>query len=168
LELIARTLQAGLSLRQGLEVAARQIPAPLGSDLQQVMHRVELGESARDALAGLAASWGNKDFLTFVFATRISRKTGANLPQIVNRITAMIRERFRLRQKMAALTAQGKLSAWIIGFLPPALLGLMAFIDPPLIRDFFALPISWAVLFAALLWETLGIFVINKMVRLEL
>lgn len=123
--LISGALRAGYSLQQALEAAAQDSAPPAAEELQRTMAEVRLGGPLDDALDALAARLGIIDLHWTVLAIRIQREVGGNLAEIMEIISETIRERERLRRHLSALTAEGKLSAWVLGLLPFVLAGVL-------------------------------------------
>ncbi|MBN1596436.1 type II secretion system F family protein, partial [candidate division FCPU426 bacterium] len=167
LELISNSLRAGLSVAQALEVAAKETPLPLGREFQEVVRDTRLGLSPEDALEKMCKRWRHQDVELFVVAAGVSLKTGGNLAEVAGRMVETIRERFRLRDRIATLTAQGKMSGWIVGLLPLALLLFLTLLDPDLMSGFFHHPLGMVLLGAGLVMELLGVYFIRKIVSIK-
>ena len=167
LELIANSMRAGLSLVQALETAARELTPPLADEIEETLRDIRLGLSAEDALEKWLLRWRDPDLELFVIAATVSRRTGGNLPEVAARLVDTIRERQRLQGRIDALTAQGRLSGWVIGALPVVLLIGMSFLDPDMMGDFYRHPVGWALLAAAAVMEAVGAFVITRLVAID-
>lgn len=167
LELIANALRAGLSLPQSLETAAREIPLPLGGEFQRVVRDSQLGLPPEEALEQMLLRWPHRDLELFVVAAKICRRTGGNLAELSVRLAGTVRERFRLQGRIASLTAQGRLSGWVVGLMPPALFfGLFA-LDPDMMKTFLRHPLGAAVVGLGLVMEGLGVWFIRRVVAID-
>jgi len=103
-----------------------------------------------------------------VAGLELSRSTGASLAPLLDRLAGNLRDREQLRGQLRTLTAQGRLSGWIIGAVPAVLLGVMWIIDPGFIRPLFATPAGWVLLGTAVILEGLGALVIHALVQVEI
>jgi tight adherence protein B len=130
LDSIANGLQAGLSLPQSLEVVGRDMPAPLGVELAIVIRELGLGLGIEEALGNLADRIPLKEVEIFVAAIHIQFRTGGNLSDILRTLANTVRERLRIRGEVRTLTAQAKLSSYIVSLLPIGIALAIKFINP--------------------------------------
>ena len=121
LKLTSSSLRAGFSLLQGLESVTRQIREPSKGELQRVLAEARLGRPLEDALEAAAARIRNRDFTESVVAVRIQQESGGNLAVLFDTLAETMVQRVRMRREVRSLTAEGRLSAYILGILPPAL-----------------------------------------------
>jgi tight adherence protein B len=168
LELISGSLRAGLSLVQALEVVARESQQPTAAEFGECVRDVRLGLAPEEALEKLNLHWKNADLELFVVAAGVSRRTGGNLAEVSGRIIATIRERVRLKGRIAALTAQGKMSGWVVGLLPVFLLLGLCLLDPRMMSGFFHHPLGWGMLLLGAGMEAAGAFFIFKIVDIDI
>ena len=126
LQLMAGSLTAGLSLAQSIDTIVNEGTEPIASEFRRVLVETRLGVSLETALEGVAERFDSKDFAWVVMAINIQRRVGGNLAELLNTVAATIREREYMRRQVAALAAEGKLSAFVLGGLPPAVLHLPA------------------------------------------
>lgn len=167
LDLVGNSLRAGLSLVQALEVVAQEAAAPIRLEFLAVVRDCRLGLAPEEALEKMLKRWPHADLELFVVAAGVSLRTGGNLAEVTARLVETVRERFRLKGRIEALTAQGKLSGWVVGLLPVALLIMLAVLDPPLIANFLNHPLGWVILAVSALLELVGAFFIRKVVNIE-
>ena len=121
LKLTSSSLRAGFSLLQGLESVTRQVREPSKTELQRVLAEARLGRPLEDALDAAAARIRNRDFSESVVAVRIQQESGGNLAVLFDTLAETMVQRVRMRREVRSLTAEGRLSAYILGILPPAL-----------------------------------------------
>ena len=119
LQLMSGSLAAGLSLAQSIDTIVREGAEPIASEFRRVLVETRLGVSLEDALEGVAERFDSKDFEWVVMAIKIQRQVGGNLAELLDTVAATMREREYVRRQVAALAAEGKLSAWVLGGLPP-------------------------------------------------
>ncbi len=120
LQLISGSLSAGLSLAQSIDTVVREGQEPIAGEFKRVLIETRLGIELDDALAGVADRFESQDFAWVVMAIRIQRQVGGNLAELLETVAGTMREREYMRRQVAALAAEGKLSAWVLGGLPPA------------------------------------------------
>ncbi len=116
------SLAAGLSLAQSVDTIVREGTEPIAGEFRKVLVETRLGLSLETALQGVADRFQSKDFDWVVMAINIQRQVGGNLAELLNTVAATMREREYIRRQVAALAAEGKLSAMVLGGLPPAFL----------------------------------------------
>ncbi len=138
LSLLAGTLRAGYSVGQGIEAVSMEVSEPMGKELRRAVTEARLGRPLDEALAGVATRMGSDDFEWAVLAIRIQREVGGNLAELLMTVAETMTQRERLRRDVAALTAEGKMSAIVIGLLPPALAAAMYAINPNYIIKLFS------------------------------
>jgi tight adherence protein B len=126
LKLTSSSLRAGFSLLQGLDSVIRQMQEPSKGELQRVLAEARLGRPLEDALEAAAARIRNRDFSESVIAVRIQQESGGNLAALFDTLADTMVQRVRMRREVRTLTAEGRLSAYILGIMPLAL-GLFIF-----------------------------------------
>lgn len=117
-ELIGQALRAGHSLASGIGLVSEQMPDPAGTEFARVFHEQNLGVKIEDALVNMADRVDQLDLRFFVTAVLIQRTTGGDLAEVLDNIGAVIRERIELFGMVSALTAEGRLSGWVLVALP--------------------------------------------------
>ena len=114
LTIMASSLRAGHSFLQSLDTVAKEIAQPAAAEFQRVVAEIRLGRPAEDALESLAERVGSADFKWAVLAVNIQREVGGNLAEILDTVADTLRERAMLRRQIKVLTAEGRLSAWVL------------------------------------------------------
>ncbi|MCU1497618.1 MAG: Flp pilus assembly protein TadB [Acidimicrobiales bacterium] len=130
LGLLSGSLRAGYSLLQGVEAVSQEVEEPMGKELRRVITEARLGREIEDAMDSVAERMDSPDFAWAVMAVRIQREVGGNLSELLMTVADTMVHRDRLRRDVAALTAEGKISAIILGLLPIGLGGFMALSNP--------------------------------------
>ncbi len=118
LNLLATSLRAGYSMQQALEAVSLEAPQPTAREFQRVLNELRLGRSVKDALQDSARRMESVDFDWVVLAFTIQREVGGNLAEVLQTTSETILQRGRLRREMRALTAEGRISAFVLGALP--------------------------------------------------
>ncbi len=130
LQLLSGTLRAGYSLPQGLEAVSQEIADPMGQELRRAMTEARLGRELEESLNGVAERMASPDFAWAVMAIAIQREVGGNLNELLLSVADTMIARERLKREISALTAEGRVSAGILSFLPPGL-GLIMWVMNP-------------------------------------
>src|SRR5207249_2466755 len=137
LQLLAGTLRSGYSLLQGAEIVSQVVVDPMGRELKRIIVEGRLGRSLDDAFADCAARMGSRDFDWAVMAINIQREVGGNLAELLTTVAETMIHRERLRREIKALTAEGRMSAIVLGLLPVGLGVIMYTINPEYMRVLF-------------------------------
>ncbi|MFN0136241.1 MAG: type II secretion system F family protein [Phycisphaerae bacterium] len=124
-ELLGQALRAGHSLASGMQVVAAELPEPAGTEFGRVFQEQNLGLKIEDALLNLADRMDVLDVRFFVTAVLIQRQTGGDLAEVLDKISSVIRDRIKLHQTVMALTAEGRLSGYVLLALPVLVYGAM-------------------------------------------
>lgn len=167
LSLMARSLQAGHAFASALQIAAQESPQPMGRELRGVFSEIRYGASATEALGHWAEHVAGHDVRIFVIAVRIQNETGGNLAELLHQTAALIRERQKLRGTVRVLSAEGRLSALILGILPFALAGLLSAINPGFMAQLWTDPIGLQLLSLVGLLMAIGALWMWRLVRLS-
>jgi tight adherence protein B len=167
LTIIASSLRAGHSFLQALDTVAREIPAPADVEFQRLVAEIRLGRPAEDALEALADRVGNPDFRWAVLAVNIQREVGGNLAEILDNVADTLRERATIRRQIKVLTAEGRLSAWVLAILPFAIALYMFAVNPGYISMLFTTQLGLFMLGVAGVLMVLGILWMRKIVDID-
>jgi tight adherence protein B len=167
LEMMSRTLRAGQSLGFGFSMVGQEMPAPLGREFSRVFEEQNLGVPMDESLQGLARRVPNMDLHFFVTALVLQRQTGGDLAEILDKIGALIRDRFRIWGQIQALTGEGRLSGVVLLGLPFLLLIAVYNFNPDYIKVLFTDPMGKKMLVVAALMQILGALVIRKIVNIK-
>jgi len=172
LDLCSGALRSGQSLNQALATLASEAPQPGAGYFSGVSQKVALGAAPEEALdelaAGFAAAACGEELRMLSTAVSVTRATGGNLAEILGQLSDTLRERERLRAEVDSLTAQGKMSGWIVGCLPLLILLALEFMDPSLVAPLFHSALGLGLLGLGLLLELLGAFFISRIVSIDL
>ncbi len=164
--LLANSLRSGYSLLQSMELVSRESPDPIGTEFKRVVREVGLGLSPHDALANLLRRMPSDDLDLLITAINIQYEVGGNLAQILDTIAHTIRERVRIKGEIAVLTAQGRISGYIISALPLLIAVVITVINPTYMNPLWAFPwILMPVCGGILMF--VGFLTIRKIVNIE-
>lgn len=167
LQLMSGSLSAGYSLPQAIDAVVRQGNEPVASEFNKALVEARIGAPIEDALDDVATRMGSIDFGWVVMAIRIQRDVGGNLAEILSTVAATLRERERLRRQVLVLSAEGKLSAYILGGLPIAFGLYLLLTRPDYLSPLVTDPIGWILLGAMVILMVVGSFWMKKVVTVE-
>ncbi|MDP9823562.1 type II secretion system F family protein [Nocardioides massiliensis] len=167
LQLMAGSLQAGLSLTQSVDTIVKEGAEPIAGEFRRVLVENRLGVNLEDALDEVAVRMESKDFAWVVMAVRIQREVGGNLAELLLTVAATLREREYLRRHVSALSAEGRLSAWILGGLPPGFLVYLVAVRGDYVRPLFTDPRGWVMLGLAAVLLGVGTFWMSRVIKVE-
>ena len=167
LSLLSGTLRAGYSIAQGFESVSREIDDPMGRELRRVVTESRLGRPLEDALESVAERMESEDFAWAVMAIRIQREVGGNLAELLMTVSETMTQRERLRRDVLSLTAEGRMSAMVLGFLPPALGMVMYVMNREYIARLFQPGLGYTLLGMAVVAMVIGFAWMKKIVTVE-
>jgi tight adherence protein B len=165
IDLLARAVRAGHAFTTGLDLIAKEMPSPVSDEFARTYSEQNLGLPLRDALGNMMRRVPLIDFRIFVTALMIQRDSGGNLAEILDNLSHVIRERFKLMRKIRVYTAQGRLTLYILVALPPLLGIIIYFLYPKYIGKLFTDPLGVRFLIAAIILQVVGYFVIRKITQ---
>lgn len=164
--LLANSLRSGYSLLQSMELVSREAPDPIGIEFRRVVREVGLGLSVQDALGNLLKRVPSEDVDLMITAINIQYEVGGNLAQILDTISHTIRERVRIKGEIGVLTAQGRISGYLISCLPIGLGVIVTLINPTYMNTLWSFP--WIVMpVCGGLMVFAGFMIIRKIVNIE-
>ena len=167
LQLMSGSLAAGLSLAQSVDTIVREGVEPIGSEFRRVLVETRLGVSLEDAFEGVAERFDSKDFAWVVMAIKIQRQVGGNLAELLETVASTMREREYMRRQVDALAAEGKLSAMVLGGLPPLFLLYLVVANRDYVMPLFTEPLGWLMLLGAGMLLSVGVFWMSRLIKVE-
>lgn len=167
LQLMAGSLSAGLSLAQSVDTVVREGNDPMAAEFRRALVETRLGIEIEEALDGVADRMQSKDFEWVVMAIRIQREVGGNLSELLKKVAETIREREYLQRQVKTLSAEGRLSVWILGGLPPGFMLYLFLANPTYLYPMYTTPLGWAMLTVMSVLLTAGIFWMKKVVKVD-
>ena len=168
LDLLSSSLRSGHSFLRGLQVVVTQMSPPVTEEFERAIDEVRLGQSLELALQHIVERTGNYDLELVISAVQTQLSIGGNLAEIMDNISTMIRERVRLAGEIASATAEGRMSALILGGMPFAMAFLINIVSPGYITPLFHSGLGLMMLGAACLMMLTGILIIRKMLEIDL
>lgn len=164
---LAAALRAGAATPSALRHLAQEAEAPLAQEFALVLREQRLGIPLDQALANLARRLPSEATVLSVAALRISAATGGNLAEALERVAITVRSRLHLLGRVEALTAQGRMQAWVVGALPPLLLVALSRLEPDAMALLWSTREGWSVLAGVAMLETIGILWIRRIVAID-
>ena len=167
LQLLSASLQAGYGLLQAVDTVVRESDPPTSTEFARVLTEARLGMSLEDALDGMADRLGSEDFRWVVLAINIQRQVGGNLAVVLQTVADTLREREQLRRQVKTLSAEGRLSALILTVLPFLLVVYLRAVNPTYLELLTGTGIGKFMLFGVLMFMTIGILWMKKIIRIK-
>lgn len=167
IDTLARAVRAGHAFTTALEMIANEVAEPVAGEFRQLYEEQKFGLPVRDALLNLADRVPLVDVKFFVTAVMLQRETGGNLAEILDNLSYVIRERFKILRQVRVHTAQGRLTMVLLMALPPTVVVIMQLLNPGFIRPLFTDPIGHALIVAGISLQTLGYFFIRRIIRIQ-
>jgi len=167
IDTLARAVRAGHAFTTALEMITSEISEPIAGEFRQLYEEQKFGMPVRDALLNLTERVPLVDVKFFVTAVMLQRETGGNLAEILDNLSYVIRERFKIQRQVRVYTAQGRLTMALLMGMPPIIVVTMLVLNPGFIHPLFADPIGHTLLVAGITLQTVGYFVIRKIIRIQ-
>jgi tight adherence protein B len=167
IDTLARAVRAGHAFTTALEMITNEVAEPVASEFRQLYEEQKFGMPVRDALMNLTDRVPLVDVKFFVTAVMLQRETGGNLAEILDNLSYVIRERFKIQRQVRVYTAQGRLTMALLMGMPPIIVVVMMVLNPSFIRPLFQDPIGHTLLVLGITLQTIGYFVIRKIIRIQ-
>lgn len=167
LQLMAGSLAAGYSMPQAVDTVVREGTPPISTEFNRALVEARLGVDLEDALQGIADRMQSVDFTWVVMAIRIQREVGGNLAEVLNTVSATLRERERLRRQVQVLSAEGRLSAWILGLLPLVFALYLILVRPAYLQPMIENVLGWLMIGMGTILLVVGALWLRKVVKVE-
>jgi tight adherence protein B len=166
-DLIGRALRAGHAFPQSLKMVGDEMRDPIAGEFRYLFDQVNYGTSMQDALIRLTTRVPSMDLKYFVIAVLIQRETGGNLAELLDNIASIIRARLKLLGTIRVLSAEGRLSAWILSLLPFGAALVIQLVNPGFLRVLWTDPAGLKVVGGALFMMGMGILVMRRIIRIR-
>lgn len=166
-DVFVRGLKAGHAIPVAISTVGRQMPDPVGTEFAITASELTYGQDLETAMINLRSRVGQPDLSLVVVAVSIQATLGGNLAEILSNISRVIRERFKLRRKAKALSAEGRYSAIFLSILPLALFGILWVVAPTFYGQIWDEPVVKPILGGALCWMMIGDFMMYRMVKMS-
>jgi tight adherence protein B len=167
IDTVARAVRAGHAFTTALEMISNEVAEPLAGEFRKLYEEQKFGMPVRDALMNLTERVPLVDVKFFVTAVMLQRETGGNLAEILDNLSYVIRERFKIQRQVRVHTAQGRLTMALLMAMPPAVVAILAVFSPEFVHPLFYDPIGHSLLVVSLALQTIGYFVIRKIIKIQ-
>jgi tight adherence protein B len=167
IDTLARAVRAGHAFTMALEIVCNELSEPAATEFRKLYEEQKYGMPVRDALVNLTTRMPLVDVKFFVTAVMLQRETGGNLAEILDNLSYTIRERFKILRQVRVYTAQGRLTMMLLMGLPPTIVITMLIMNPSFIRPLFDDPIGHLLLAAGITLQTIGYFVIRRIIQIQ-
>jgi len=167
IDVIVRGIKSGLPVHDCLRIISHESPAPLGPEFQRLVENLAVGLTMDQAMEQMYERMPTNELRFFSIVLAIQQKTGGNLAEALGNLSAVLRARKLMREKIKALSSEAKASAFIIGSLPPAVVGLISVTAPAYMGVMFSDPRGKLMLLGGVIWMAMGIFVMRKMINFK-
>jgi tight adherence protein B len=168
LDTIVRSLRAGHPVPIAITMVGREMPDPIGSEFGMVSDEITYGADLETAMRNLYARIGSDDLPLFVTAVGIQNSTGGNLGEILENLSGVIRQRFKMRRKIRALAAEGRASAMILSALPIGLFVVVQVVAPDFYASVWHEQLTKVLLGCGIAWMLIGNLIMFKMVNFKI
>jgi tight adherence protein B len=167
IDLMARALRAGHAFPTGLLMVAEETPNPVAAEFKLVYDRQNFGMPMSDALKGMADRVPVLDAKFFATAVLTQRETGGNLAEILDNLSTVIRDRFKVKRQVRVLTAHGRITGWILAALPPSLAVILIFVAPDHMKTMISDPLGVQMMVVGGAMQVIGTLIIRKVVQIR-
>jgi tight adherence protein B len=167
LDMMVAAIRAGHSFTSAMGMAARESPEPVKREFRQCYDEQNFGMDLRDAMANLVYRVPTRDIRMITAAVLIQKETGGNLTEILEKVSTLIRDDFRLQRQVRVHTAQGRMTGWILSILPLVLGVALYLLNPKQMSLLWERPIGLKMLYGSAIMTFIGGLIIRKIVRVE-
>jgi len=167
LDLIGRALRAGHAFPTALKMVGDEMREPIADEFRIAFDEVNFGMSMSEALMNLATRVPSTDVRYFVIAVMIQRETGGNLAELLGNISGIIRERIKLLGQVRVLSAEGRMSAWVLGLLPFGAAMVIQLTNPNFLKVLYTDPAGRKMIMGAMIMMGVGVFVMRRIIKIR-
>ncbi|MFM1816092.1 MAG: hypothetical protein RLZ98_2787 [Pseudomonadota bacterium] len=167
IDVIVRGVKSGLPLNECLQIIARESPSPIREEFQEVVDQQRVGVPLQDCFERMMARMPLPEVKFFAIVIGIQQQAGGNLSEALGNLSGVLRDRKTLQMKVAALSAEAKASAMVLGALPFIVMSMVYITTPNYIGLLFATKVGVFMLICAAVWMTFGVLVMKKMINFK-
>ena len=167
LDLMAQAMRAGQSLPAGIQLVGQQVPEPLGPEFHMAYEQQNLGATIIESLEQMCQRIPDLDLRFFTTAVTLQRQTGGDLAEILDKIGKLIRERFKIKGMIQALTGEGRISGSVLLAMPPILFLVMLKLNYKYVMKLFEEPMGHQMLAGAIIMQVVGALWIKKIINIK-
>jgi tight adherence protein B len=167
IDVIRRALMAGHPFNAALNIVAEDMDDPIASELRVTFADINYGNDVRRAMLGLLARVPSVSVMALVTSVLVQRETGGNLAEILSQISGVIRSRFRFQRRVKTMSAEGRMSAWVLAMVPLGLFFAMSIITPDYFPVLLEDPLGQTVVTITFIWASIGVYFIRNIIRID-
>jgi tight adherence protein B len=167
IDVMRRALMAGHPFNAAIKLVSQDMDDPIAREFELTFADLNYGNDVRRAMLGLLGRIPSVTLMALVTSVLVQRETGGNLAEIFGQIASVIRGRFKLHRKVRTLSAEGRLSAWVLAMVPLILVVAMTLINPDYLPMLFDDPMGQKLVAFAVLWGAIGVYFIRRIIRIE-
>jgi tight adherence protein B len=167
IDLMGRAMRAGHAFPTALSMVGDEMAEPIGGEFRTLFDEVNYGVTLQDALLNLLARVPSTDLKYFVVALLLQRETGGNLAELLDNISAIVRSRIKLMGEVRTLSAEGKMSAWILGLLPFAVAVVINIVNPGFMEVLWSDPAGLKMIYGALFMMVFGVWWMSRIIKIR-
>ena len=168
LRLLATSLKAGHALPSGIRMLAEELPAPVSSEFEKVSEESALGIGIEEALKNMLLRRNNQDLRFFVTSVMIQRETGGSLSDVLEQLDDLIRERFKIRRQIKALTGAGRMAGMMLGVMPIGMAVVFSIMNPDYMKPLWATSTGRYIALSGFALQGMGYLLIRKIVNIQM
>lgn len=167
LDIMKRALQAGHPLSESMHLVSVEMEGPVAEEFETTFNDINYGNSLRNSLLGLLERIPSVTVMALITSIIVQKETGGNMAEIFDKLAKLIRGRYRFQRRVRTLSAEGRISAWVLCLVPFALFFVISVTTPTYLPVLFIEPLGQKMLIVAGVGMVIGIFVIRKIIRIE-
>jgi tight adherence protein B len=167
IDVMRRALQAGHPFNASIKLVADDMEQPIAREFELAFADINYGNDVRRAMLGLLERVPSVTVMSLVTSVLVQRETGGNLTEILEQIAKVVRGRFRFHRRVKTLSAEGRMSAWVLAMVPLILVGAMTVVNPGYLPMMLKEPDGQALVAFAVVWAGIGIYFIRRIIRIE-
>jgi tight adherence protein B len=168
LDMMTRALRAGYPFTEAMHYIAQEMPEPISKEFGLTFEEINYGQDVRQAFNYLLMRVPSVNLITAVTAILIQRETGGNLAELLDKISSILRQRFRFQRKVKTITAESRISAWVLSLLPFALFFALCIINPNFMKPLFDTEAGHYILSGGLVLQVVGALWIRKLINFDI
>jgi len=167
IDIIKRALRAGHPFNAAIKLVADDMSQPIAKEFELTFSDLNYGNDVRRALLGLLNRVPSVTVMALVTSVLVQRESGGNLAEILDQIAKVVRGRFKFERKVRTLSAEGKVSAWVLSLVPVGLTAMLSIASPNYLPILLKVPVGHKLIYASVALAILGIFWIRRIIRIE-
>ena len=168
IDVMRRALMAGHPFGATLKLVAEDMEDPIAREFELTFADINYGSDVRRAMLGLLARVPSVTVMALVTSVLVQKETGGNLAEILNQIATVVRERFRFQRRVTTLSAEGRMSAWVLAMVPLILFVAMMIVNPDYLPMLFDDALGQKLVAFAFVWAAIGVYFIRRIIRIDI